>query len=368
MFDVFLPLLRNVGQLAIVAMIYGLFIARLSHTLWPFVLGILCGVGAVLAIMDPTQIAPGVFVDTRTTMMLTAGFFGGPVSAAIALLIAGSYRISLDGPSLPIGLAVLTTGCLIGLCLYYLFARWKQPIRMRQVLVLALVSPLIWISVVILPWSEAVALFDRLFLPANAVRVASVLLLGLMILNEQKRVLAENTVRRLAFVDELSGLANRRAFYGELDHAWARFERYGEPYCVVLVDIDHFKSINDAYGHPTGDEVIRRLGEILREACRKTDTAARLGGEEFAFLLANAHGHVGVTFAERVRRRVEAEELIPSDGPPLRFTISLGVSRDVTRTTSRHELLSSADTALYTAKRNGRNRVALDAKAPLPAA
>lgn len=359
MLDLFLPLMRNLGQLAIVGLAYGMAIARLPPSAWPLTLGIICGLGAVLAIMDPTQLPSGAAVDTRAAMVITAGFFGGPIGAAVSGGIASAYRATLGGPTVHLGIAVIFIGAIVGAVGNHIFVRQDKPIRMVHVVIVALLSPLTWIGVFLLPWAQAMEVANRLFLPANAIRIAGVLMLGLMILHERRRVEAEGTIRRLAYIDELSGLPNRRAFYANLEQAWARWQRQGEPHTIVMIDIDHFKRINDAYGHPTGDEVIRRLAAILSEESRKTDVVARLGGEEFAVLLANAQSHFGAAFAERVRRRV-AEEALVTDAATLRFTVSLGVSHDLNRQTSRQDLLSSSDQALYEAKRTGRNKVVVD--------
>jgi len=359
MLDLFLPLMRNLGQLAIVALFYGMAISRLPQVAWPTVLGIVCGLGAVLAIMDPTELPSGFPFDLRVAMVLIAGFFGGPVGATVSGGIASAYRFSLGGPTVDIGIAIIVIGAIIGAAGHALFVRPDKPIRMLDVLYVALLSPLTWLGALLLPWTQAVELAYRIFLPANALRIAGVLLLGLMILHERRRVEAESKIRRLAYIDELSGLSNRRAFYVSLEQAFARWQRFGEPHSIVMVDIDHFKRINDSHGHPTGDDVIRRLATILKEESRKTDVVARLGGEEFAVLLSNAQSDFASRVAERIRKRVERDTVI-SDTTQLRFTVSVGVSHDLEAATHRHDLLSSADEALYEAKRSGRNRVVVD--------
>lgn len=260
------------------------------------------------------------------------------------------------------GVTSMAIGAVIGIAGYMLFVRGGRTVRTKHVLGLSLLAPLCSLGVFMLTVPVAFETVGASVVPLNIARVSGVLLLGLMILHEQWRVDAEQEVRRLAFIDELSGLANRRAFYAELDDAWDRWGRYKVPFTVVMVDIDHFKGINDTHGHPTGDEVIRSLAQILNTECRSSDVAARVGGEEFAVLLVHAESIDAVQFAERVRKRVEATAVAfgEGEGGKLNFTVSLGVSRDLSLTSSRHDVLSSADQALYEAKHGGRNRVMLD--------
>lgn len=362
MLELLLPLLRNMSLLAVVALCYGIAISHLPRALAPVVLGVLCALGALASMLDPIEMRPGIYIDSRTTMVMLASFFGGPIGALISGGAAAGYRIYLGGAGAMAGVTVMLIGATIGVAGYMLFVRGGKPVRSMHVVALALLAPLCSLGVFVSPYPLAVEILTETFAPLNIARVSGVLVLGLMILHEKWRIDAEQEVRDLAFVDELSGLANRRAFYSKLNDAWARWERYKTPFSIVMVDIDHFKKINDTYGHPTGDEVIRGLAETLRSECRVSDTAARIGGEEFAVLLVHTGSVDAVEYAERVRKRAEGMA-IPIDaegGPALHFNVSLGVSRNLGHTASRQEVLSSADQALYEAKRRGRNRVMLD--------
>jgi len=356
MVDLFLPLLRNTGLLAVVALVYGLGIARLPQRHWNAFTGLVCGVGAIFAMLDPTEIMTGVLVDSRTTMVALGAFFGGPVGAVIAGGIAGAYRLYLGGIGAPAGATVIAVASIMGVIGHYIFVSGEKRTRIIDVQIFALFTPLLSVGLFVLPMDLALELLQKTFFPLNGVRVGGTIVLGMMILHEQHRVIAEKEVRRLAFVDELSGVPNRRAFYSHLDRAWARWKRYGNPFSIVMIDIDRFKMVNDTYGHPAGDEVIKRLAQILLEESRDSDIAARLGGEEFALLLSNTTSDGGVVMAERIRKRIE-NELVEYDGSVIGFTISAGLNADLTETAIRRDPLASADQALYEAKRNGRNRV-----------
>lgn len=159
----------------------------------------------------------------------------------------------------------------------------------------------------------------------------------------------------LATTDALTGVKNRRRFQEDLDLLAAQASRRNSPLSLVMFDVDHFKQYNDTFGHPAGDEVLVRVGAILREVVRDQDVAARYGGEEFVVLLPGAGAAEAMVFAERLRRTLESHPW------PLRpVTASLGVATATPPTPGLSDLLGRADRALYAAKRAGRNRVLRD--------
>ncbi|WP_435019312.1 diguanylate cyclase [Tundrisphaera sp. TA3] len=169
------------------------------------------------------------------------------------------------------------------------------------------------------------------------------------------RIEAERALRAQARTDSLTCLYNARHLHEESRAVEERAARSGEPLSAIMIDVDKFKSYNDAHGHPAGDEVLRTLGTILRSEARAGDLVARYGGEEFAILLPGADASEASDFAERLRRAIEAHPW------PLRpVTASLGVATEDTPTPSVSSLLDRADRALYVAKRTGRNRVCRD--------
>ncbi|MDT7605384.1 MAG: hypothetical protein QOF61_3381 [Acidobacteriota bacterium] len=171
------------------------------------------------------------------------------------------------------------------------------------------------------------------------------------------------TVERLraeADRDYLTGLVNRRRFRTALGQELERWRRYKVPCALLLVDIDHLKKINDAYGHSAGDTVIRHVASVLTEHTRDNDTSARLGGEEFALLLAGADAARAAAAAERLRLGVCAH---PLEGIGT-ATISLGVASCPAHADSERSLYAACDALLYRAKREGRNRAAVAGDAP----
>jgi diguanylate cyclase (GGDEF)-like protein len=160
---------------------------------------------------------------------------------------------------------------------------------------------------------------------------------------------------RLATTDGLTGLLNHRTFQARLDEHLARAERYGKTLSLLLCDIDHFKSVNDTYGHPAGDEVLRGVARTLGREARQTDLVARYGGEEFALVMPETDAAGALVIAERIRERVERMAFETGRGP-LRVTLSLGVATFPADGAGRGAIVERADACLYQAKRAGRNR------------
>jgi diguanylate cyclase (GGDEF)-like protein len=199
--------------------------------------------------------------------------------------------------------------------------------------------------------SDAIVLgaFDYFQMPAE---------LALLVARTKQLVALKQTIDRLraeADRDYLTGLANRRRFRTALGQELERWRRYTVPCALVLVDIDLLKKINDQHGHSAGDRVIRHVASALTELSRDNDTAARLGGEEFALLLAGVDDVKALAAAERLRHVVSATQ-VEDVGT---VTVSLGVAACPTHATSERTIYSASDAALYQAKREGRNRSTL---------
>ena len=179
---------------------------------------------------------------------------------------------------------------------------------------------------------------------------------------ENELLLIEKTeeLNTLSRIDDLTGLYNRRHFDERLDHEWKKAKRVQRPPTLLLCDIDHFKQINDQYGHQAGDEFLKLTASLLRTVFkRNTDLVARYGGEEFIVLMTDIAPGTAYALAEEMRRRM-AEILMPYKGHNISATMSIGVASDTPANATRESLISRADSALYRAKQKGRNRTELD--------
>ncbi len=180
--------------------------------------------------------------------------------------------------------------------------------------------------------------------------------------SERQRL--QEDLERLAHTDALTGLPNRRFFMTQLAGELGRRQRYGHPLSLLMLDMDHFKRINDQWGHAVGDEALRLFADSVQCCLRTQDVAARLGGEEFAILLPETAENVARPVAERIRARMEQTPIATSEGN-VNATVSIGVA-EATDDDDLESLLRRADQALYAAKQQGRNRV-LSSREVVPA-
>jgi diguanylate cyclase (GGDEF)-like protein len=187
---------------------------------------------------------------------------------------------------------------------------------------------------------------------------------GIEILNNMASLSIDNVnllhrIDEMSLTDGLTGLFNHRHFQERLEEEIKRTGRTNEPLSLVLTDIDHFKGVNDNYGHPAGDAVLREVSGIIKSRMRETDIAARYGGEEFALILTNTDVRGALKIAEDLRAVVEDKDFSSVDK---QITISLGISSFPDDASAKQDLIEKADQALYYAKENGRNRSILWSK------
>jgi diguanylate cyclase (GGDEF)-like protein len=171
---------------------------------------------------------------------------------------------------------------------------------------------------------------------------------------------ANEQLREMAFKDGLTGLYNHRYFQDLMDHELSRAKRYKKPFSLIMLDLDHFKKINDQYGHPVGDVVLKEVSTAIQNSIRDCDFAARYGGEEFAVVLPETELKGGAMAAERMRKAVE-DLKIAAKGIDIDVTISIGVTcyHTLTDNKDKSEIISEADKALYRSKSKGRNKTSV---------
>ena len=168
-----------------------------------------------------------------------------------------------------------------------------------------------------------------------------------------------------ALVDPLTSLPNRRALMEQLSREWARVQRYGGSLAVVMADIDHFKNVNDTYGHAAGDKLLVQVARVIASQCRETDMPARYGGEEFIIIVPGEAASSAISLAERCRQAVE-EMLVTIGNRVITKTATFGVA-DATNASSIESLINAADEALYRGKVSGRNIVVVASESHEPA-
>ncbi len=201
---------------------------------------------------------------------------------------------------------------------------------------------------------------DAITKPFHPIDLVARLRLHLKVKRLQDELLVKNaTLARLSTVDELTGLRSRRYVSEVLSIEFQRARRYGTPLSLVMADLDHFKAVNDCYGHPGGDVVLKGVAELLRGSLRATDVAGRYGGEEFLLVLPQIERDGALIMAERWRASIEHGDFAAADGRPIHVEISVGVAQYASSMANTDALILAADQALYLAKQNGRNRVEL---------
>ena len=168
---------------------------------------------------------------------------------------------------------------------------------------------------------------------------------------------AYEKVNKMAIEDELMGIYNRRYFFNRLEYEFDRYLRYQVPLSVLMIDIDHFKNINDTYGHPMGDFVLKKTAKVFEEQLRATDILARYGGEEIAILLPQTEKAEAMMVGEKLRNAMESTTFSDKD-MSLNATISVGISSiPLVAIENADEFMKMADDAVYYSKKNGRNKV-----------
>ncbi len=161
--------------------------------------------------------------------------------------------------------------------------------------------------------------------------------------------------------DPLMGISNRRHLERKLNDELAKAKRYDLPLSILMIDVDHFKMVNDTYGHDAGDAILKNLGTFIANSIRKNDCVARYGGEELVIIYPDTHGKDAVLMGERLRQAIEEHVIVPPDmekqDREIHITVSIGVAEDGPEISNIKDLIKRADKSMYRAKHEGRNRV-----------
>lgn len=345
----------TVGLLAILGLAYSAVVGRTQADGIPrqFALGVLFGLGTILAMLFPAEISPGVLADIRSVPLALAGPFGGPVALVVAGVMEATYRLSLGG----VGAWPSVAGIVAVVVIVLALCRWRglrRRIGPADLVVLSVAANAWLVALLFLPAAARDGFLATAAAPVTISTSLGVLFLGTLLNRERRRLAAEDELRIKAATDPLTGLPNRRTFEEELAVA---LRGTGRPSAtaLALIDIDHFKRINDSHGHHVGDGVLVRVAAILRGATREGDVLARVGGEEFAVILRDTSLQRATGMVERLRHLIAEAE--PEAGG-IRHRLSVSIGTALGRSGQTNDLLfMAADEALYEAKRSGRNTV-----------
>lgn len=308
----------------------------------------------IILIEFPIAISGAQFFDFRALPVMLSALYGGmsaclvtSATICVACLIAAGWQAESIGSALFI--LVLGIGC--GLISYIKSGIWSKWLYMN-LFGIAIATLLIY---TVLPVKLPVRFYVYCFLGLSFGGLIAIMsTLYLRKSNQLFRQYEEDSTK-----DPLTGLNNVRYFFYMLDRFAADADRRRNGLAMLMVDIDFFKDINDTYGHPAGDFVLKEVGRVLSDNCRSYDVVSRNGGEEFSILLPGCTAEQALEIAERIRSGVEQRVFRLEDGQTMRLTVSVGVSVSKGQQLNAERLIRRTDEALYKAKRSGRNQVCL---------
>jgi diguanylate cyclase len=308
-------------------------------------------VGALLMAF-PVPWPGGAIIDLRQVPVFFAALLGGPLAGLVSAAELAAFRFWLGGPGALAGAAsVLLAGLTAVLLL-------RRPVPLRRTGPILVRGLAVYVAGALPLWAvpdSGWALLKLAGAPLVLSQLAATALIKVILQARLEAVRREQEVSILARTDELTGLHNVRAMHQVLG------ARSGQkPDCLLLLDLDHFKQVNDTYGHAAGDLVLQQCARVLREAVREQDWVFRAGGEEFVVLLRGCSLATGQVVAERIRWAVENLR-VQSGGQSLRITISGGLVH-LEPGDDYRQCLAGADALLYRAKDTGRNRICVEGR------
>ncbi|MGW5952919.1 diguanylate cyclase [Bacillus mycoides] len=309
------------------------------------VVGIFTGILGVLLMHFGVHIEDSL-LDLRYLAVILAVIIGGPIASSITVAIILITRLLFTDYSLASELACYTI-IVTGMGIVFI---WRMKI--------SIFTKWIWLNVYSL--SILILPLSILFKDVSVVVLYFVcsIVAGYITFVSASYVLQSNelfqTMRHYATIDALTNLGNVRQFDLEMNRHIGNKHMKNDSLCLLLIDIDHFKYVNDTYGHPAGDEVLKQVGRILFENAPFQNLVFRKGGEEFALLLPKKGLAFGTRIGEQIRLAVEKHSFQLQNGEKIKITVSVGLS-DYKK--SPEQFIQSADDALYYSKRNGRNKV-----------
>lgn len=333
--------------------------------------GLLFGLYGIILMNYSFPVGPHVIADMRHLTVVVVGVYMGWLPALLCGVVIGIGRIALYGWSSAALIACVAMLVVGVLCAYLSTFPWSRLTKMNVMNAACMLVIFITLSLNL----ENMETVMRYYPTQLVISVIACLFLYLITEHIDSSNMLFAQLEKRASTDHLTQLNNLRQFEWSLHHEWAGAQLHGQELSLLVIDIDHFKLVNDTYGHAAGDEVLRGLGQILLEQARPPAIVSRNGGEEFTVLLPGCSSVLAAATAERIRKAVQAHIFkLPSLQKKLRITVSIGVAthpHDTGIAESGSTLVEQADKALYHAKNSGRNKVCAASQslhsAPLPA-
>ncbi|MBG21185.1 MAG: GGDEF domain-containing protein [Rhizobiales bacterium] len=347
--------LQSLGIAAIVSISYEMLLRwQIAGHVRASLVSLLFACAAVGSMSMPVRLTDGMFFDLRHVFIVLSASYGGVPAAIVTLVATSAFRIWHGGAGLGAGLVGGAISVSAGLVC---FGVCRLPERApSRIVVLGLLPSLSLISLFVLPMEMAILVLKQIgpaFVIGNFLGV--VVLLGLL-MKREGQYQREIELRRWALTDRLTGVANRLRFESDAPHLIRTSLLNSRQACLLIIDIDHFKRINDTFGHTAGDAVLIQVAELLESQLRSDDLLARYGGEEFVAVLKNT-SEVEVRQVTRRICAVLAAAEHEIRGEKIRVTVSIGACVISDTDISLLDSVQKADAALYRAKVAGRNRV-----------
>jgi diguanylate cyclase len=319
-------------------------------------LGLLSGILGSFLMYFSIRITDYILLDLRHVAIIIAVLFGGNLAVILTSIIIGASRYLFFTIGYSAHAALIT---LILITAFVILINQLRISQLKKVFLMIVVNTGLYAGMYYVILSHfglnADFIYDIVlaYLPASFLGGLLTYYLAIYIVSSNSSYLE---LKRQAQYDYLTGLKNVRQFNRLLEFYMTQTEQSNKPLALLFIDIDHFKYINDTFGHPAGDEILRELGRILQKNIRSGDHAFRYGGEEFSILMSNTDEFQAIEIAEMIRKKVEQHPFYLPNGTDQYITVSIGIA--INNGDSRLvEIVHDADTALYQAKNAGRNKV-----------
>ena len=363
---IFSAFLQGLGIVAFAGRLHELAITRCTTPRWETVATALTfSVAAAVSMTFPLRLAPGIVFDLRHVFLVLAGPFGGLPAALVTATATSGLRFLEGGVGLYAGLVGIAISTTAGLGFAWL--NRKRDYTLAKVSMLGLLASVSITSLFVLPLPMALEIMGRISIPIIIVNFVGVMIAAESLNRLRRQMHREQTLARDISTDALTGLSNRRAFDVQgPELALSGIQKKGR-YALMIIDIDRFKSINDTFGHTSGDKVLKQVADAIASHARDDDLVVRYGGEEIALVLPGCDETRTAMIADRIREGIE-NSTVEVSGINLKVTVSIGYVVVDKPGMGFWSAFEQADSALYRAKNGGRNRVEKAAAARADAA